>query len=314
MMRKLYISLLTLILVGLTLTTSVFAWFQVSRTGMIEGVELGVALDDDLMISLDGIDYYKDISKEMLSSVIGPNPVLKNVTTQDGINFYQGPLAQSSRARPRTEYIAFDIHFRLTSDHPNSNYHQKYVYLSDRTNPTYQNASQTKGTFITSMGRPWVNPISFQNGMEIVPAGTNRVYYAKDAMRISARNADANEVFIYDVSQDRYRGFGKIFGAYDYYINRLGVSLDIPAEPEHTIYQLTEFSSLQNDIALDKRSLLSELSLVSETEDIYVYEGKTTISIWLEGWDADAFDAILSDKLFMRLNIRSARFEEVING
>ena len=50
-------------------------------------------------------------------------------------------------------------------------------------------------------------------------------------------------------------------------------------------YKLTEFHPLQPDIAMDKQSLVSKLSLVSSEEGVTTYEGKATITIWLEGWD-----------------------------
>lgn len=309
MRKKLYLLIISFLCVTLTLSTTVYAWFQISRTGLIEGIEIGISLDDTIELSLDGMTYHKTIDNDMLSKVIGKNPRLATVTTQDGTNFIKGPFETSSVASKNVDYISFDLYFRLTSDNPNISAHQRYIYLANSKQPTFAEALTTDGTFITSKGNMWRNPIAFHDGMEVIPAGSNRLYYAKNAVRIASISPNPELSFIYDTSEDRYRGFGKPFGAYDYYTKRLGVALDMPNAPENQIFKLTQFSPLQNDIALDKDSLLAELTLVSEDQGRYTYQGMTTINIWLEGWDPDAFDPIVNDSLIISLSIRSARFE-----
>jgi len=313
MHRKFYLLLLSFLFVTLTLSTTVFAWFQISRTNMIEAIEIGIALDDNIELSLDGITYHKTIDSEMLTSIIGQNPRLSSITSQDGVNFFKGPFDTTTRALRNVDYISFPLYFRLTSDNPNQDAHQKYIYLANRVNPTYEAAIGVKGTFVTSRGNPWTNPIPFENGMGLIPAGTNRMYYASNAVRIANESPNPDLRFIYDVSEDRYRGFGKVFGAYDYFRRRLGIELTIPEAPSNEIFRLSRFSPLQNDIAIDKDSLLAELQLISENNGIFIYQGMTRINIWLEGWDADAFDPILNDKLLISLSIRSARFDETHN-
>jgi len=313
MHRKFYLLLLSFIFVTLTLSTTVFAWFQLSRTNMIEAIEIGIALDDNIELSLDGLTYHKTIDNEMLTSIIGQNPKLASITSQDGVNFFKGPFETTTRATRNVDYISFPLYFRLTSDNPNEDAHQKYIYLANRINPTYDQAPGLKGTFVTSRGNNWTNNIPFENGTGIIPAGTNRLYYASHAVRISNESPNPDHRFIYDVSEDRYRGFGKIFGAYDYFRRSLGVELTIPEPPENEIFRLSRFSALQNDIAIDKDSLLAQLDLISQDNGIYIYQGMTRINIWLEGWDADAFDPILDDRLLISLSIRSARFDETHN-
>src|SRR5690554_2418771 len=310
MHKKFYLLIISFLCVTITLSTTVYAWFSISKTNMIEAIEIGISLDDNIQLSLDGITYHKTIDNRMLSDVIGKNPMLSSITSQDGKNFFKGPYELTKRATKNADYISFDLYFRLTSDNPNVSAHQKFIYLSNKIDPVYDEASTLKGTYVTSKGNRWTNPIPFHDGMGIIPAGTNRLYYAKNAVRISSDSPDPDISFIYDVSEDRYRGFGKVFGAYDYFMKRLGIELQIPPAPTNEIYELTKFSPLQDDIALDKTSLLAELQLISEDNGTYIYQGMTTINIWLEGWDADAFDPILDDKLLISLNIRSARYVE----
>ncbi|WP_025725347.1 hypothetical protein [Acholeplasma granularum] len=310
MHKKLYLLIISFLCVTLTLSTTVYAWFSLTRTNMIEGIEIGISLDDNITLSLDGINYHKSISNDDLFRVIGTNPNLSSITSQDGITFYKGPLKTTARATPNADYISFNLYFRLTSENPNESAHLKYIYLANRMDPLYDEAENYKGTFITSIGKYWTNPIDYHDGLRVIPAGMNRLYYAKNAVRISSIGQNSAQSFIYDVSEDRYRGFGKTFGAYDYYKNRLGIELEIPEAPTNEIFSLTKFSKLQNDVALDKKSLLSELQLVSYENGIYTYQGMTTINIWLEGWDADAFDPILDDKLKISLSIKAARYDE----
>jgi hypothetical protein len=37
------------------------------------------------------------------------------------------------------------------------------------------------------------------------------------------------------------------------------------------------------------------------------YVGKVTMNIWLEGWDADCFDAILDDVIRIQLKFRAGK-------
>ncbi len=308
MLKKIYAALFAVTMITITLSTSVYAWFSVTRTGMIEGIELGVGLDDDLWISLDGINYYKEITNEMMVAYIGESPVLHSITSQNGIDFFHGPISYQHRAVPRYDYIAFDVYFKVVTDNPNTDAHHRFIYLSDKKSPTFDQAATTSGTFVTSRGKNWISPIEFDDGDIYVTAGMNRLYYGHNAVRISSVNEEQNLNFVYDISENETRGFGKTFGAQDYYEKRLGITLNIPQAPSNMIYGLTQYSPLQNDIALDQTSLLSEVSLVNEIDGIYEYRGQTKISIWLEGWDADCFDAIFEDLMYIQLRFKAARY------
>ncbi len=311
MVKKIYASLIALIMIGFTLTTSVYAWFSVSRTGMIEGLEMGVGLDDDLMLSLDGATYHKELTNDMIIPYIGENPNLSSITSSNGYEFYKGPIS-SAKAQVKSDYISFTIYFKVVSDNPNVDAHHKYVYLANKRSPTYQD-SNVKGTYITSQGKNWISPITFDNGSKIVNSGESGMYYSKDAIRISAVDSSNQLRFIYDPSNNPERGFGRTFGAYDYYQKRLGISLDIPDDLPDVTNVLTQFSLLQDDIALEKVSLVEDLILVSNQAGVYEYRGFATINIWLEGWDADCFDSILADSLKIKLSFKSARYNEVID-
>src|SRR5690554_5144100 len=144
MHKKLYLLMISFLLVTLTLSTSVYAWFSLSRTSMIEAIEINISLDDNIELSLDGITYHKTIDNEMLASIIGDNPQLASITSQDGTNFYKGPLETTSRAKANVDYISFPLYFRLTSNNLNVSAHQKYIYLANAQNPDYEAASNLK--------------------------------------------------------------------------------------------------------------------------------------------------------------------------
>jgi len=310
MLKKIYSVLFALTLIAITLTTSVYAWFATSKTALLDGIELGVGEDDDLWLSLDGINYHKSITNEMLVEYVGTQRKLASITSQNGKDFFLGPVLLETRAIPKVDYLSFDVYFKVVTNNPNVDAHHKYVYLADRTKPSYELASNAPGTFVASKGKNWINPLGFDDGDIYVTPGENRLYYAHNAVRIASYNESENLSFIYDVSENEARGFGKPFGAIDFYYRMLGVRMEPPEAPQNMIYKLTEFSKLQNDIAIDKTSLVSEVSLVNEVEGIYEYRGRTKISIWLEGWDADCYDAILDDPMWIQLRFKAARFDD----
>ena len=309
MLKKIYAALFALTLISITLTTSVYAWFNTSKSSLVDGVEMGVGEDDNLYLSLDGINYQKNITPEMLREHIGRTTRLTNITSPDGKTFYASPTSTRVYADPRTEYLTFDIYFKVVTDNPNEAAHQKYVYLADRKTPSFELAPNTKGTFVVSRGVNWTSPIDFNDGDIYVTAGENRLYHASNAVRIGVVNDEQELSFIYDPSENEARGYGKLFGALDYYERRLGVRLVPPEAPNNMIYRLSNFSPLQDDIALDKVSLVAETILVNEVDGIYEYRGHAKVSIWIEGWDPDSMDAIQADILLISLRFKAARFE-----
>jgi hypothetical protein len=310
MLKKLYATILALTVLAIALSTSVYAWFSITGLNFVQDIEFGADGNDILKISLDGKTYGDTITRDQLSEIYGERFRLKTVTTTNNIDFTEGPPL-FPRSDANKDFLSIEIHFRLTTNQEDPLSHQRYVYLADRVYLPYT-LNPPSGTYIESKGVDWQTPIDYQGKDGFIEAGTVERYYAKDAIRIGVRNDDEGINFIYDVSEQPQYGYGLPIGANDF--ARRAVSYQfpepLPLVPGIMRYKLTEFHPLQPDIAMDKQSLVSKLSLVSSEEGVTTYEGKATITIWLEGWDPDCIDGIIRDQIVIQLRFRATRYYE----
>ena len=53
----------------------------------------------------------------------------------------------------------------------------------------------------------------------------------------------------------------------------------------------------------------SQIVVLERIGDYYL--GNATLNIWIEGWDADAFDAILGDQILIQLEFITAKHIEI---
>ncbi len=281
MNRKIRVIVITIMILILTFTVSTYAWLQLNSVNVLE-------------LSLDGMVYGQEIKENDLGRTIR-NHKLFDVTTQDGKIFTQGLSKQE--AKPGIHYIAFDLYFRVkpTTQEKTDNEVLRYIYLIDKKSPTYEDRLKAEGTYAVSKGMSWKSPVTFNNGDQLIEKGQSHRYYAQDALRIGFNNESHH--FIYDISENEERGFGKPYGALDYYQKMTGEHITPPNKPQ-TIYQLTPTDPYRPYEAVNDDSLVATLE---DGKDGYYY-GKTTVNIWIEGWDADSFDAIIKDQVYIQLN------------
>ena len=118
---------------------------------------------------------------------------------------------------------------------------------------------------------------------------------------------------IFDLSRHPERGYGVSFGSLDYYNKKHGKNIKAPAEPQNVITTLTKFNETDPRFPNDYNSLIASMiktDKYNEQGDVY-YEAKVDMMLWLEGWDADCFNAIHYDKITMKLKFRVGR--EILN-
>lgn len=293
-MKRLNFSLLSLVLVlGLTIFSS-FAWVSLATMNKIDDIGITAIGEYKLEMSLDGINYYDSIPKEEIASLI-EHFSFEDVTTQDGHNFMTGYQAPEVAVKNK-EFLNLTIYFRTTS-----NYSE--IHLTDLVkDPNYENLPLL-GTYIASKGVRFKPNFDFQYGPDdIVKEGELRTYYARDAMRVAFYNQSSNITKIFDFSGNEERGFGKSYGAIDYYNKYRNTTIVAPNKGPNTIYQFSEFET-ESPYAKTDDSYLVTL----EYTDSGYYEGKIEINIWLEGWDADAFDAIYGDRIVIQFMFRAVR-------
>lgn len=292
--KKLTLAVLTFLLVLITFVTSAYAFLNIANFNLISGIEIGFNSGDYLEVSLDGINYSKEVNPLETRQM---NFV--NVTTFDNKRFDLGPKYLEEEAIPNKHYISFDLHFRLLARDNDRAYDK--VFLGSRINPTYENADNAEGTYAVSRGVRFTSPIDFMYSQdEWIYANSSNTFYAHDALRVGVLNEEEDINFIYDISENRSMGFGKTYGAVDYY-NRVVYynQLEVPDRiPDNMIYNLSNYDLGEPEFFLDTNSLVS--NLVLDEEDNY-FKGRITVNVWLEGWDANSFDGIYRDSIKIQL-------------
>jgi hypothetical protein len=315
-LKKIHISLLSFILIVLVFGTVTYAWLSLAEINNIDGLTLTASSGDELELSFDGIEYYSVLpSSPLEGSVDGIR--LYDVTSIDGINFQTGGLREVGVAVPNEHYLSFDLWIRTSQA-------ERDIFLINNVSKDMKFGDVRNGTYFVSKGVSWRSPHTFFNGPLIedtVQAGDIGIYYGHDAIRISIielqdennpydqRDTEELRTYIYDPSGNPNRGYGSPVGAFSYFFQRTLIYQYLPTQYPPTSYRLSEMDPHNPYQALDNESLVATLQ-ETDTKDLKnrtYYSGKVRINIWVEGWDADAFDAIDKDQIQIQLQFKAAR-------
>ena len=89
--RKLYISLLTVVLLFVVAGTVTFAWFKLNTNAWFSDLEMGASTNADLKISVDGVNYSSQLSnRQIASSIIAKaNGWELLYDSSEGINYWK---------------------------------------------------------------------------------------------------------------------------------------------------------------------------------------------------------------------------------
>lgn len=306
-MRKLYISVLGLFITISLFSTIAYAWINLATINVIENINLSASSNSGLEISLDGINYYETIPNNVIKSAVN-KIIFADVTSNDGINFYKN-YKNITKAIANKDYLSLEFHFRTVSRYSEVHLSDNVLIVDDYNNPP------TTGTYITSKGVLWEANTSFQYSEDrYIEEGEVDTFYAKDAMRVAFvnKNIDPNTAKIFDLSGNEARGFGKPYGAIDY-LNKFNNENNIAPNAPKTIYQLSTFSDeAPTALTYDSRIITLERSSEVNSNNQAYYKGRVIMNIWLEGWDADAFDAIHRDQLKMQFTFKAVMPEGTI--
>ncbi len=315
--KKLSIVIITFVLLLVTLGSTTLAWISLSTVNNVEGLSLTATTGEELEISLDGINYSNNISAEQLHEMF-EDIRLKSVTSVDGINFEAGGLQFFQNVYANEDYMQFDIWFQTTE-----NVHDVYLVNNISDDVAYNN--QSNGTYVISRGVEWTSKETFQYGPnQYVNEGDTNTYYSSDAVRLSfnEQHNEYNELdqrssvelthWIFDPSGDQTRGYGERYGAYSYFVERTRYHITIPSAKPGVMYELSELNPRNPYEVLSNSSkvaTLQDTGIVNQ-DGLPIYQGKLRVSIWIEGWDADAFDAIDGDTLKIQLQFKLAKLAE----
>lgn len=314
-MKKIYISILSLIGIILVFSTATYAWISMAVVNNLDGLSLSATTGEDLLISLDGINYYNKIPSDLLFDLT-KKITLYDLTTEDGINFQFGEKEKSKEVVKNKHYVSFTIYFQTTSP-------EHYIYLINNRQEDARYDNDVDGTYVVSRGVTWKSKHTFQAGpriIDIVQKGEAKTFYASDAIRLGFiellddtnenDNREQNDLitFVYDPTEDEDMSYGKLYGAHDYYFQGNGSYPNFPESYIKTSYRLTKTLSNNPYQAVDNESMIAKLQPTGKYKnDREIYQGKVMINIWIDGWDANSYDLIREDLIKIQLQFKALR-------
>jgi len=277
--RKLILSALTVVLTVAALGTTTFAWFTLTNTAQVQSFQAEIVTDTGIEVSLDAIDWYTVLTTAIIQDYITNDTTFtqfNHLTTATGSGTFYTLGIGGVSASPATQgWLQIPLYFRSNS------------------------ATQINWSAVTLSATPgsWLSDVPFTSTSGAVVAGEPVSINASNAMRISVTgslgtivyekpNGTDNNVELGvggDKSNVAGGGVGDA-GAYNYYYVKTGALV-------------TGTSSI---VTAASTTVLSENPVTTlTTPSTYgtTYGGQITLRIWLEGWDADAYNSILGQMI-----------------
>lgn len=320
--RKLFLSIFMLFVTAVTLTSTTLAWFARNQEAWTDEFELEIENTDGLLISIDGVNFYSDVNNEELWKAITAKKLgkavgevtdaeveknvtkLSSVTTNDLNTFTTVDNASTvvdGYYQPHTankdNYVVFDLWFttQTSKNQANKNYSVQFVSSTDEAAISYIKADDANvklhNKLTTTAGE-------FGPGIENKEAITVN---PKDAMRIGVTHANGNTIF------EPYQGLGSYAlkdNTNDLYNPNKNAMLTYFNNSHNTklaplddldVYKNTE-KNFDGDVSFG--------TIVPNSENTDYVPIKVTVSIWLEGMDADYLVGTDSNHIKIFLNFK----------
>lgn len=295
--NKLIKSLIILIVALGVASASTYAWIANNNSAHIEGFNLELSSNPNLLISLSGDNgtFRSKISaaeiRDYLTQEYGAYFALTEATSLDGVNI------TDIDGSADVNYITIDLHFQ-------SNVKQKISLKPDQL-ATFV-ASQRKEGAVGGNIEAWREISTVYGQEEVIEAGEKIYADAQNAIRVSFTgdstviwNPNPDKGFCNDTNYKSLTEFTTHNLAVDYLNEVYGKNL---AAPE-TYYD--NFSKNYADAENGNYIIDDTLLTLSYDADREFYTGTLTVRIWLEGWDGDCFDSITNDIITIALQFES---------
>jgi hypothetical protein len=321
MRRKLILSMLMLALTIITATSTTYAWFAKNRNAWVDDFQLEIENAEGLLISVDGINFSSSISnEELIKAIVAKKQGVKiselnldtlredfeaihlsSVTTKDLESFKT--IDQSNVVNgyyqlmeaPKNTYLEFDLYFRIvsnigqtTSDVQTLSIAHDSVISSEAKSVDLVNSLNAGGTVYNSGDAIAVNPANaIRLGIKVHESDSAIIYEPNLGLGSYAIEGFTEGSENYDVKYDPTKN------AMLTYFNKLNES------------KLAPLSFADNEIYRGAKNFLDD-TVISEFKandektkynDIHI-----TVSLWLEGYDADYFVGVDVKKIKMYLN------------
>lgn len=328
--RKLILSLLLLALTIVTATSTTYAWFSKNRNAWVDDFELQIENVEGMLISIDGKNFSSSISnEELIRAIVAKNKGislsevnmdtlkedfqaihLSSVTTKDLISF--NTIDQSNvvngyyglKEASKNSYIEFDLYFRIVSN-------------IGQTTKDVQKLSFASDSEISSEARA-LNLVNSLNA-----GGFN--YSSGDSIAVNPANAIRLGIKVHDETKQAIiyepnLGLGSY--AIEGFTNEEAEDYNIKYDPTKNA-MLTYFNNMNefklaplpaadseiytNAKTFEDKTVIS--NFVANSEKTKYNDIHITVSIWLEGYDADYFVGVSVKNIKIFLNFEKLEEE-----
>jgi hypothetical protein len=290
MARKLVLSILTVVLTVVALGTTTFAWFTLTNQAVVQpfsanvisetGIEIALA---DYNVPAEDLVWVTSLTALRIQDYIqlkyGPDFRFDAVTSVDGRSFIAFALPGDTPANAGSGWLTLNLHFRSATT---QSINWSNVTLTGATSPTLP------------IGTPFTN----SKGVSIIQGGTYDVNPA-DAFRISVTGlvSGAQNTIVYEngisdtntvlsgLSNADLTGAN---GALDFYFQ----STSLYPGGTTGVTTVPTITALSNNRVLDMS--IEADAIYDASYFVNQYYGRLTVRIWFEGWDAEAFNVLLS--------------------
>jgi hypothetical protein len=301
MTRKLMLAVLTVVVTLVTLGTTTFAWFTLTNTSVIQGFDANIIADSGIEIALanfgtdpEDLVWKTTLTKDDVETYLASSSfaAFDSVTSQDGRIFYQkgedsatgvGSLGASTTAG----VVSLPIHFRSAN--------ATEIFWSDVTLTSGVQNWRAPIAFTDSKGNNWILgdqvPTDAADAMRVSVTGSNLL---GDPITVVYQNgnSDTNTVLAQHTNVD-FTVAPYVNGALSYY-HAITALYPGSSKTVTTANAVTTLITDNTDPLNPEYSKVLDMTSGNEATYGQSYYGRITVRIWFEGWDQEAYNALLS--------------------
>lgn len=300
--KKLFISVLTLIVTVGAFAATTFAWFTLGNTATVGQFEGSATAGEGLEVRIGTSGAWTNfISSSQIQDAITASSFEKfsAITSTDGLSFtkllVENNVVTTDTAASNTEYIQFQLQFRSVSGGS--------IYLSGV-------------TFASKAASAWVNDgNAFTDASGTLVPGVDStagtvVEYISNAARLSVTDG-TSKVIVQQTAGTNDNVIGKgtdSVGAHSFFKSRFDSTVGSAYDAAFTAASLPttlEAGNINSTTAPETKVA----TLSTGTTDFGGTEYRTvtvTVRVWLEGWDVNTYNALFNMVLQTNLSFKKA--------
>ncbi len=307
--NKLVLSVLALVLTGVALSVGVFAWFTVNNTASVESFTGTVQTGEGFYVSLDGQNWVNTISSaEIQAKINGGNGVtFQALTSTNG----KALTTLDNNPAGSGTYIDFDLYF--VGDGTLGNVEIMSLVLNSGTGTTWQplvdvpftrtdgNANAILTEYASNAARVSFTDLIVEPTNAVIfeqNTTTNSNSLGKGSFTSPGVDADNEAVLYYNHFMGTALTNGQFTAAHPYSTTVAG-SQNVDVAGLHT--QATASTFIGGIAGWNVPASVTNV-IGASTYKI----GALKVRVWIEGWDQEALNAILSGTLDVTLGFAGA--------